>query len=593
MYNLFIGKLLFSGLIGIYYSIAPHTQTGLSLHDDTLFQWHVHQYPFPLNGLPSPCGVAITGGHYDPLGANSNQPYSQNCAQDPNNCEIGDLSGKFGLLNISQSDPVTAQYIDPTLSLHGVYSIIGRSIVVHLSSGTRLVCANIDYPQDTDTAQSDILISSFRSQFTGYVHFRGHTDSNTSSVYTNLLRVAGSSTSTGHNWHVHESPLDVNGTDCSIAGPHYNPLNADVSSSNYSTLCNPTSQENCEIGDLSNKGSPYSVVDRVAKQFYTDLSLPLAGDMLYIVNRSIVIHQEDRGGPRISCANLTRFTPLEAVVNFNENGIIGNIRFSQLSLFDHTFVTLDLRGLAGMAGGYHVHVLPVPPEGPQRCTLAAGHWNPTGVVYNTSITRPLTSDEYEIGDLSGKFGGLGGLSESMATYSDPNVPLFGLYSIVGRSVVIHRSDGSRVACANIELIRPVLRVVVSVNTSSLRGQIIFAQPADNPFSETTITVELEILQMINVTTPTPSPTPTSTNIPSMTQLSVEATNSQSLSPSPSVSDIMTQPDATSTVGAASSFQTVFPSQTVQVQSIPVFSSSVDVGSGDSMLPFGPTSEYID
>ncbi len=520
--------------------------------------------------------AAVTGGHYDPLRASTSPNYTQECARDPANCEMGDLSGKFGPLNISQSMDVLAQYTDPNLSLFGVYSIIGRSLVVHFSSGVRLVCANIDYPQDTSTAQSDVLVSSFRNVFAGRIHFRGHTDSNTSSVFTDLLRVSGSSNSVGHNWHVHRDPLDENGTDCGAAGPHYNPLAVNVSSGNYPQLCNSTRQENCEIGDLSSKGAPYTVANGVVKQFYTDFSLPLAGEQLYIVNRSIVIHEQNRGGPRIACANLTRFSPLEAVVNFNESGIMGSIRFSQQSLFDVTFVSLDLRGLGGIAGGYHVHVAPVPLSGdPQRCGLALGHWNPTNIVYNNSIVRSLTSDEYEIGDLSGKFGGLNGNDNFQERFWDPNVPLFGLYSIVGRSVVIHhQDDGSRVACANVQLVRPVLRVVTIVNTSSLSGQIIFTQPADDPLSETTITVELRILQEINVTAPIPTSIPPSIVIAQTSTVATFSVSSfQIVSPSPTPS-----PTETPTV----------------VQSSPVLSNSMDVGSGEDgslLLPVGPTSEH--
>ena len=422
-------------------------------------------------------------------------------------------------------------------------------------------------------------------------------------MYSDLLRISGNANSEGHNWHVHESPVDVNGTDCDITGPHYNPLNANVTSNDYATLCNSTMQENCEIGDLSNKGAPFDVENSVVKQFYTDHTLPLAGDMLYIVNRSIVIHAENRGAPRISCANITRYDPLEAIVTFNDVRITGDIRFSQLSPFDPTIVTVNLQGLRGIAGGYHVHVTPVPPEGDQRCDLALGHWNPTNVVYNDSVTRQLTSDEYEIGDLSGKFGGLGRRTEISETYSDPNVPLFGRFGILGRSVVIHREDdGSRITCENIRLVRPVIRVETLVNTSSLRGRIVFSQPADDPYADTTITVELEVLQVINVITPTPSPTPSRMISSTVGQVTPSLTRVFSPTPVTSQTPVASQTPVTSqTVSSASQsmsvgmnstsvFQTVSPSQTTQP--IPMFNSSLEMGSGDStidMLPFGPTS----
>lgn len=55
----------------------------------------------------------------------------------------------------------------------------------------------------------------------------------------------------------------------------------------------------------------------------------------------------------------------------------------------------------------------------------------------------------QIGDLSGKHGGLANKSEIDEFYTDLYLPLFGKHSIVGRSVVIHTQDGSRWICSNI------------------------------------------------------------------------------------------------------------------------------------------------
>uniref|UniRef100_A0A674P049 Superoxide dismutase copper/zinc binding domain-containing protein n=1 Tax=Takifugu rubripes TaxID=31033 RepID=A0A674P049_TAKRU len=73
-----------------------------------------------------------------------------------------------------------------------------------------------------------------------------------------------------------------------------------------------------------------------------------------------------------------------------------------------------------------------------------GHWNP--LAWNTS-NNPApgagTVDQYEIGDISGKFGMLSGLNQYQAVYLDPSLPLTGPYSIVGRSLVVHYLNGSR------------------------------------------------------------------------------------------------------------------------------------------------------
>ena len=60
-------------------------------------------------------------------------------------------------------------------------------------------------------------------------------------------------------------------------------------------------------------------------------------------------------------------------------------------------------------------------------------------------------DEYEVGDLSGKFGMMTGLTEYSGSFVDENLPMFGYHTVVGRSVVIHNSTtgAPRLTCADI------------------------------------------------------------------------------------------------------------------------------------------------
>lgn len=469
------------------------------------FPWHVHQFPFPHDGTVTPCGAAITGGHYDPLGAIQNQNYTTDCSSNtPQNCEIGDLSGKFE--PFPNSDPLTRQYDDRYLSLYGVNSIIGRSIVIHFTNGSRLICANIGYPS-SDSETTGLLYSPFRNDFTGNIFYRQHLAGDaTASVYTNLQRTVGEENSNDHNWHVHYSRLDNLGDNCSVAGPHYNPRNVNISDPRYMETCgssNASLQMGCEIGDLSNKGDTFNVMNRRIRQFYTDTDLPLLNtessgdsDGFSIEGRSVVIHAADRGGPRIACTNVTRYLPLEAVSVFDENGVTGSVRFYQRSPYDPTEVTVRLRGLNQLAAGYHVHEYPVGPQSvgsPLKCSniYTGGHWNPTNVIESGD-----TSDQFEIGDLSGKFGSLSGLSEISATYSDPNIPLFGPFSIIGRSIVVHRPDGSRWLCSDVQRSGQVLRVVTEFQTESFTGNVTFTQPADDPYAETTIVVQIDVLEML-------------------------------------------------------------------------------------------------
>jgi hypothetical protein len=81
-----------------------------------------------------------------------------------------------------------------------------------------------------------------------------------------------------------------------------------------------------------------------------------------------------------------------------------------------------------------------------------GDWNPLNV--NPSLSPPPgngTTDQYEMGDLSGKFGLLDGLVSLDAVYNDSKLPLFGTHAILGRSVIIHKKNKNmRWACSSIE-----------------------------------------------------------------------------------------------------------------------------------------------
>ena len=83
------------------------------------------------------------------------------------------------------------------------------------------------------------------------------------------------------------------------------------------------------------------------------------------------------------------------------------------------------------------------------------------------------------------------LHRSFSLWTHTYLPLYGVHSIVGRSVVIHHNDGSRWVCANIEYPSDV-----SVAYSSFRtvfaGKIFFIEPY-SPMSLTTVFVQLSYI----------------------------------------------------------------------------------------------------
>ncbi|KAG8977416.1 hypothetical protein FRC05_001814 [Tulasnella sp. 425] len=99
---------------------------------------------------------------------------------------------------------------------------------------------------------------------------------------------------------------------------------------------------------------------------------------------------------------------------------------------------------------YHIHTNPVPADG--NCTSTQGHLDPLAVTDNVTC-NPDTPEYCEEGDLSGKHGKLNGTA-------DGSIDAFGFtdeflrfwpepLSILGRSIVFHDRNKTRIACGNI------------------------------------------------------------------------------------------------------------------------------------------------
>lgn len=102
------------------------------------FSYHIHVAPVPENG-----NCTATLAHLDPYLRGQAIPCDPEA---PETCEVGDLSGKHGLIDPSQ-DPYEATYIDPYSSLiEGQGAFFGnRSFVFHFDSNlTRISCANFE-----------------------------------------------------------------------------------------------------------------------------------------------------------------------------------------------------------------------------------------------------------------------------------------------------------------------------------------------------------------------------------------------------------------------------------------------------------------
>jgi len=139
--------------------------------------YHIHSYwknTTTSSGTNGYCGSGYTGGHFDPnlacgpasedassscssLGRTSSSGYTYGCSKtlfkagQYGVCEVGDLSGKYGLImrksltsNIFARTVTWADYLPPYIANYDTTTSIIKpwtSIVFHCTTGARLVCA--------------------------------------------------------------------------------------------------------------------------------------------------------------------------------------------------------------------------------------------------------------------------------------------------------------------------------------------------------------------------------------------------------------------------------------------------------------------
>lgn len=426
--------------------------------------FHVHELPAAAPRTPTdfPCGA--TSGHYNPYDVDVSQsPEPGLGAHDQ--YELGDLSGKHGLL--SGLDEAVATVTDHNLPLFGPRSVMTRSIVIHKATGARWVCANI-----RPLAPHIRAVVTFRYPLIGEIIFEQEAEDNLADTYVfvnNLVYSDGSQNSTGkHRWHVHD---DIPGKDfynwtmrCVSAGGHYNPYKVSLDERAYRD-CNIDNAERCEVGDLGKRHGDLRVAGTVraaaeTQKLFTDTNLPLTG-VNTIIGHSIVIHDDfapNHRGDRMACAGIHRRFRHKGVVNkwhatAGAGKVEGKVEFIQESEFDSTSTEVDLRGLEGIAKGYHVHMVPVAHELEFPCegSTTLGHYNPLNITPSESPPPATgTDDLYEMGDLAGKYGTLEDLSWKRDHYNDTNLQLFGSTSIMGRSIIIHKKEkNARWFCGSI------------------------------------------------------------------------------------------------------------------------------------------------
>eukprot|EP00122_Pirum_gemmata_P014361 Pgem_evm1s13388 len=112
-------------------------------------KWHIHEDPIDTSKGQLQCGGEITGNHYDPTlqCGSASQHIKTHCSNIGRNgssykcnsasykakpyqsCEVGDLSGKYGLLKANENNKLYIKGFDNYGDKH--CNLVGKSIVFH------------------------------------------------------------------------------------------------------------------------------------------------------------------------------------------------------------------------------------------------------------------------------------------------------------------------------------------------------------------------------------------------------------------------------------------------------------------------------
>ena len=248
----------------------------------TQHSWRVHTDASEERADCASGGVcSCADDHYDPDGLQV-PGYVCDSSTDQMECYRGDLEGKFGTVSVfGRTGSDEHLHID---------DLVGRSIVIHAEAGggARIACGNIIRTAASRGGGVHALIDNIRVH--GRVQFTARPGGNTD-VAIHLRYKDGTSTTAGHNWHVHVDMVGES-SDCADAGAHYDPTNKE--DARYT--CDPGTPADCYAGDMSGKHGPATVVGSVGVDRVLTVN--------ELVGKSVVIYASN-SETRIACGTIS------------------------------------------------------------------------------------------------------------------------------------------------------------------------------------------------------------------------------------------------------------------------------------------------
>jgi hypothetical protein len=438
---------------------------------------------------PTVSCLDLSGNEYctDNYPCDSTDAYSCDYTTDPYSCAPGDLSGKYGTLDVNSWNseiPITEYGFDRTMP--DLYTIKSYSVGI-VCGDTIVACARFK-DVSVATATATFCPSDSNSNIEGSIVIENN------EVIVDLdisgeTSIDESCFSGGLGWHVHEmwthtdNEARTGATDCGAAytGGHYDPYTAcgpatgndycsscSIDSSSYVPsfdgvyTCNTESFADnpfvCEIGDLSGKYGSLTPVSGILQFTGESQYAELRGTDL--IGKAIVFHCND--GSRTFCAPFivegTDGKDVNAYPALNDNSInnlknegiridFGSNNYIEVWSNGKYIIELDISGeceseyatlsLYDSCKKNKEYFDPGFRCPPQSCSDECECINNSGYIYNCDINERYSCS---VGDLGGKWGYLKTSGVNYMTGYDYTLPP--LTDLIDLSVNIECLDGS-------------------------------------------------------------------------------------------------------------------------------------------------------
>lgn len=379
--------------------------------------------------------------------------------------------------------------------------IWGRSIRLKVSAATKLydktvICGNVIDNRTTKTVKA-----TFDRDIAGEIVMRGSED-DTTVILLNLYHIKSKITSR-HDWKILASDIldeHRHGEQCKHLQLLFDPTNVESSD------CKKENHSKCKMGDLTSKHGQIQVAGqgKNTRKTFIDLNLPLSGlegsrALFVIIYETTSVIKTPHAKPGIlGCAQIKPVSPRKVEANFNMDGVRGTIRLTQIHFSEPTLISYNLFGLEGNIKHSSIRELPLTlrsgSENSKLCNSLGSVYNPRMVAENQDPER-FTADYYPVGNLSGKHGQLSVVDSDyedhyMGEFLDLSIQLYGIQSVAGRAIVMHKNNGDAWVCSTLNHIDELITLAVATFYYPVVGQISFQQLTDDPHSETGVLIEV-------------------------------------------------------------------------------------------------------